>query len=136
MKIAQRLATRQGLRLYLRNGVASVLTFGFDLVLIWILVEKMDTARLLAVIVGFLLANALHYLLARIWIFRGSLRGLFSGYVLFLGNALVGLGLILVAFTVLSDALGVPYLVARVAASLLAGSLVFVLNATFNFHKL
>ncbi|QVM84590.1 GtrA family protein [Novosphingobium decolorationis] len=132
----RRVLTRKGLDLYLRNALASVATFLLDLAFIWVLAEKAGAGRLLAVALGFLLANALHYVLARIWIFRGSARGMASGYVLFVGNALVGLGLILGAFTLLSDVLGVPYLAARIAASLVAGTAVFLFNATVNFRKL
>jgi len=90
----------------------------------------------MAVVAGFIVANALHYVLARIWIFRGSERGLVSGYVMFFGNALFGLGVILGGFALLTEVFGVSFLISRVAASLLAGTIVFVLNATVNFRHL
>lgn len=131
-----RLLNRRGSILFVKNGAASTLSFLLDLLLIWIMVERLGVAKLAAVAIGFVLANAFHYLLARVWVFRGTLRGFFSGYVFFLGNALFGLALILAAFALLTDGLGVPYMIARVIASLCAGTLVFVLNATLNFRHL
>ncbi|WP_052223199.1 GtrA family protein [Novosphingobium malaysiense] len=127
---------RRGCSLYIRNAFASTISFILDLFLIWIMVEHFGIQRYLAVVVGFVIANALHYVLARIWIFHGTERGVASGYALFLGNALFGLGVILGGFALLTEVFGVPYLVARIMASLFAGTLVFVLNATLNFRHL
>lgn len=132
----RRLLGRRGRVLYLRNAAVSTLSFLLDLLLIWTLVEKAGLDRFLAVGIGFVLANAFHYLLARAWIFPCAARGLLAGYVYFLGNALLGLAVIMATFALLTEALGVPYLLARVAASLCAGTLVFVLNATLNFRQL
>lgn len=130
----QRLLGRRGRWLYIRNAAASTLSFAVDLLLILLLVERAGVDRFVAVTAAFVLANGLHYLLARAWIFRGSERGLVSGYLYFLGNALFGLAVILGSFALLTQELGVPYIAARVAASLCAGTLVFVLNATLNFR--
>jgi len=136
MTLRGRLLNREGSVLFIRNAAASTLSFVFDLLLIWIMIERMGFNRLTAVAIGFVLANAFHYVLARAWVFRGTLRGLVSGYLYFLGNALFGLAIILSAFALLTDLLGVPYMLARVAASLCAGTVVFVLNATLNFRRL
>lgn len=134
--LRERLVNRRGSILYIKNAVASTASFLFDLLLISLMIERWGWNKLLAVCVGFILANALHYLLARAWIFRGSLRGIASGYIYFLGNSLLGLGIILALFAFLADGLGVPYLIARVIASLCAGTIVFILNATINFRQL
>lgn len=130
----ERLLGPRGRWLYIRNAAASTLSFMVDLLLILLLVERAGVDRMAAVAIAFVLANVLHYLLARAWIFRGSGRGLAAGYVYFLGNALFGLVVILGSFALLTQELGVPYVAARVAASLCAGTLVFVLNATLNFR--
>jgi putative flippase GtrA len=131
-----RFFNRHGSALFLKNAAASTVSFLFDLLLIWIMIEQTDVNRTLAVAIGFMLANALHYLFARAWVFRGTSRGFASGYVYFLTNALFGLVIILAAFALLAEALGVPYMLARVIASLCAGTVVFVLNATMNFRRL
>lgn len=131
-----RLLNRRGSVLFIRNAAASTLSFMVDLLLIWIMIERLGLDRLAAVAIGFVLANAFHYLLARFWVFRGTVREFFSGYVYFLSNSLLGLGIILGAFALLTQELGVPYMIARVIASLCAGTIVFVLNATLNFRRL
>lgn len=136
MTLRGRLLNRQGSILYVRNAAASTLSFLLDLLLIWIMIERMGVDRLAAVAIGFVLANAFHYALARAWVFRGTVRGLVSGYVYFLGNSLFGLAIIMATFALLTNELGVPYMVARVIASLCAGTVVFVLNATLNFRRL
>ena len=132
----KRLLGRRGRNLYFRNAAVSSLAFLLDLLFIWSMVERAGLDRFLAVAAGFLLANAFHYLLARIWVFRGTERGLLTGYVYFLGNALFGLAIIMATFALLTEVLAVPYLLARLAASLCAGTLVFVMNATLNFRQL
>lgn len=132
----ERLLNRRGSILYIKNAAASTLSFLLDLLLIWVMIDHLGLNKLMAVVIGFVLANAFHYFLARVWVFRGTLRGLVSGYVYFLGNALLGLAIILGAFVLLTNGFGVPYMIARVIASLCAGTVVFVLNATMNFRRL
>ncbi|HJP68018.1 MAG TPA: hypothetical protein VJ846_03865, partial [Sphingomicrobium sp.] len=72
MTLRGRLLNRQGSVLFVRNAAASSLTFLFDLLLIWIMIDRMGFNRLAAVSIGFVLANALHYVLARAWVFRGT----------------------------------------------------------------
>jgi len=129
------LLSRHGAVLFLRNAIASSLCFAIDMALIWLMVSRAGIDKFIAVVVGFLCANALNYALARAWVFRESDRGLFTGYVYFLGNALVGLAIILVGFWLLTEPLDTHYLLARVIVSVCAGTIVFILNATLNFHE-
>ncbi len=129
------LLSRHGAVLFLRNAVASSLCFAIDMGLIWLMVSQLHIDKFVAVTLGFLCANALNYVLARIWVFRESDRGLFTGYVYFLGNALVGLAIILAGFALLTGPLDTHYLLARVVVSLCSGTIVFILNATLNFHE-
>jgi putative flippase GtrA len=135
-RLRERLLTRHGSTLFVRNAVASALTFLLDLLLIWAMIGGLGLNQLASVAIGFILANAVHYALARLWVFRGSGRGLVTGYFYFLSNALMGLVIILGAFAAMTEWIGVPYMAARVIASLCAGTLVFVLNATLNFRHL
>lgn len=129
------LFSRHGAVLFLRNAVASTFCFLIDMALIWAMVSKLGVDKYVAVTIGFLTANALNYVLARLWVFKDSDRGLFSGYVLFLGNALIGLAIILGGFALLTGPIELHYLVARVVVSMCAGTIVFILNATLNFHE-
>lgn len=129
------LFSRRTAVLFVRNAVASCLCFAIDMALIWLMVSQLGIDKFVAVTVGFLFANSLNYGLARVWVFRESDRGIFTGYVYYLTNALVGLAVILGGFALLTTVFDAHYLLARVIVSLCSGTLVFILNATLNFHE-
>ena len=118
-----------------RNTVVSCSVFVLGLGVLWALVEYAGVDEVIAAGVGFLVANSLHYLLGRYWIFAGSDRKLASGYVLFLMNSAVGLGVTMALFWVLITFTPMHYLVIRVVVSIFAGLIVFALNAALNFRQ-
>ena len=128
------LSARVGAML-LRNTVVSCGVFGIGLVVLWALVNYADVPKVVAAGIGFVIANTLHYVLGRAWIFRGTDRGVGSGYALFLINSSVGLLVTTALYALLLDATHMNYLVARALVSLLAGLVVFVLNAALNFRQ-
>jgi len=119
-----------------RNTVVSCLAFAFDLALLWALVRWAGVGKLPAAAIGFVAANTLHYALGRSWIFRGTERGVASGYVYFLVNAAIGLAITMTLYAAFLRYTSVNYLVARVIVSVFAGLAVFVLNAVLNFRRL
>jgi putative flippase GtrA len=129
-------AARHGTKLFVRNSVASVVAFAVDLALLWLLVQEAHVNDLVAVSVAFLLAMTLHYVLARVWVFRGTDRGVASGYAYFIINAAIGLTVTLVLFAVMTRLTGLHFLASRAVASAVAGIVVFFLNAVFNFRQL
>ncbi|WP_114952045.1 GtrA family protein [Sphingosinicella terrae] len=131
-----KLAESRGARLFGRNTIASFLAFGIDLALLWTLVEVAGIGRLPAAAAAFLLAMSVHYVVSRLWVFKGSRRGMASGYLYFLVNAGIGLVVTLAVFWSLIDLLEIQYLIARLIASVVAGLLVFFLNAAFNFKAI
>ncbi|MEO6091972.1 MAG: GtrA family protein [Novosphingobium sp.] len=118
-----------------RNTVVSCFTFLFGLGLLWLLVNRASMNPVIASGIGFVLANSLHYVLGRSWIFRGSPRGVKSGYALFLANAGIGLALTMGLYAAMLHFTNSGYLVARVIVSLVAGLIVFLLNAVLNFQQ-
>lgn len=118
-----------------RNTVVSTGVFLIGLAVLWALVEYAGMDEVIAAGVGFLVANTLHYLLGRYWIFAGSQRKLASGYVLFLMNSGVGLAVTMALFWVLITFSPMHYLVVRVVVSVFAGLVVFALNAALNFRQ-
>ena len=133
--LARRLLSRRVAGMLLRNTVVSCAVFGLGLVVLWVLVDWAGTPKVAAAGMGFAVANTLHYALGRAWIFRGTDRGVGTGYVLFLVNSGVGLLVTMVLYAVLLDATQMNYLVARALVSLLAGLVVFLLNAALNFRQ-
>lgn len=114
----------------------SVGTFAIDLALLWLLVEHLGTAYIPAAALAFLIAISLNYVVSRLWVFRRSDRGLASGFFYFLVIAGIGLVTTLAVFVLLMEFAGLFYIVARVIASVVAGILVFALNAVLNFKAI
>jgi putative flippase GtrA len=118
-----------------RNTVISCMTFLFDLVLLWLLVQ-LGWGKIEAAAFGFVVANTIHYALGRTWIFAGTERGLASGYAYFLVNAGLGLAITVTLYAAFISYTPVNYIVARILVSVLAGLAVFLLNAILNFRQL
>lgn len=131
---ARLLSVRVGAML-VRNTVVSSGVFVIGLGVLWALVTIVAMNEVIAAGIGFIFANSLHYLFGRSWIFRGTERGLRSGYLLFLINAGVGLIVTLGLFALLLEFTAMHYLLARVVVSVVAGLVVFVLNAVLNFRQ-
>ena len=119
----------------LRNTVVSTGVFLVGLGVLWLMVEQAGVDPVLATGISFLIANSIHYIFGRTWIFAGSDRKLSTGYALFLMNAMVGLAVTVGLFWVLTEFTSMNYLVARVVVSVFAGLAVFALNATVNFRQ-
>ena len=130
-----RFFTRPAGRMLLRNTVVSTGVFLLGLAVLWVLVEKAGMNAVLATGLGFLVANSIHYIFGRTWIFAGSDRKLSTGYAIFLMNAMIGLAVTVGLFWVLTELTPMNYLVARVIVSVFAGLAVFGLNASINFRQ-
>ena len=133
--LAARLLSRRGAVLLGRNTVVSIGVFLFGLALLWLLVEQFAVPKVPAAGISFIAANSIHYVFGRTWIYRGTERRVATGYVYFILNALVGLGITLVLFAGFM-ALGMHYILARIVTSMFAGLVLFVLNAVLNFRSL
>jgi len=118
-----------------RDGSVSCVTFALGLVLMWVFVEFANVEEAVAAAVSFVAVHSLHYAFARAWVFRGTTRGLAQGYGYFVANAGVGLVTMVLLFTALTHWTPMHYLLARTLASIVAGSIIFVLNAVFNFKR-
>ena len=133
---ASRLISRKAGWMLVRNTVVSCGVFAFDLVLLWALVQFLGMDKVLAAALAFIAANTIHYGFGRTWIFRGTERGVASGYAYFLVNAGVGLVITIGLFAAMLRWTPINYLVARTLVSVVAGLTVFLLNAILNFRRL
>jgi putative flippase GtrA len=118
------------------NTLAGTSAFLVGLLVMWLLVDSTGMPETPAAALSFLIANTLHYLLARKWVFDGSSRKLISGYGYFLANAAIGLVVTISLFSALMVWTSIHYLAARILVSMIAGLIIFVLNATLNFKRL
>lgn len=118
-----------------RNTIVSCGVFGFDIALLWVLVQ-FGMGKVGAAALAFVAANSIHYAFGRGWIFKGTDRPLAEGYVYFLINAGIGFIITIGLFAAMIRWTSINYLVARVLVSVVAGLTVFVLNAVLNFRRL
>ena len=133
--LAERLLSRNTAVLLIRNTIVSCLVFAFGLALLWALVELAGMNKLAAAAVGFLASNSIHYVFGRTWIYRGTERGVASGYGYFLVNAGIGLVITIALFAAFLRWTPLHYLVARIVVSVFAGLAMFLLNAILNFKR-
>ena len=118
-----------------RNTVVGTIVFLLGLVLLWLLVEFAHVQKTLAAGVTFLIANTLHYAVGRTWIYRGTERRVIPGYAFFLFNGIIGLALTISLFELFLRYTHVHYLAARTLVSVVAGLVMFLLNAVLNFRR-
>jgi putative flippase GtrA len=133
--LVERLLSFEVGAMLVRNTVVSTFAFFVGLGLLWLLVNRCGTDPIVAAGIGFVVSNTMHYVLGRSWIFRGSARSVGSGYALFLVNAGAGLGLTMALYAAMLRYTGIGYIWARVLVSLIAGLVVFLLNAVLNFRQ-
>lgn len=120
----------------LRNTVVGTGVFVvFGLGLMWVLVEKGNVNEIAATGLSFIAANSAHYLFGRLWIYRGTERAVGTGFALFLMNGLIGLALTIASMALLREYTAIDLYVARILVSVIAGLLMFVLNAVWNFRR-
>jgi len=131
-----RLWSRNAAVLLGRNTVVSTAAFLIGLMVLWLLVEIGHFDKVLATALSFLIANSLHYLFGRVWIYRGTSRRVAPGYAFFLINAGLGLAVTVILFGAMVRYTEIHYMVARVLVSVVAGLIMFLLNATLNFGRL
>lgn len=135
-KFLDRILSRPAMTMLWRNTVVSCSMFVSALLLLWLVVEKCGVAKTPAAALSFLFASSLHYLFGRTWIFRGTQRGVADGYFYFLINAAVGLVVTTALFAVIIKLTTINYLIVRILVSVVAGLVMFLLNATLNFRRL
>lgn len=133
--LLQRLFTLRVGAMLVRNTIASAFVFAISLGILWVLVERFAVDKVLASGAGFIVANAVHYVLGRVWVYRGTTRAVAKGYVLFLINGLIGLAITMGLMALLLELTPLHYMVARILVSVIAGLAMFVLNAVWNFRK-
>ena len=123
-------------RMFGRNTVASTIVFALDLLILYALVEWLSVPRVAAAAIAFIVPMIIFYILARNWVFRGTDRGVATGFVYFVVNIGIGFAVMLAVFWALLELTEIHYLAARIIASVVNGIVIFVLNGFFNFKQL
>lgn len=117
-----------------RYTASSSFTFIVDLILLFLLTDRVGLNYLSAAAIAFGIAISLNYLLSRRFAFRESTRGQGEGYLLFLSIALIGLGIITLGMYLLVEQWHFHYLSARIMIAIVAGLWNFLMNSLVNFR--
>ncbi len=123
-----------GFKRFSRYTVIGFSTFMLDLSLLWVMVSFCKIYYLHAVAASFLVAVSLNYFLSRQWVFKGSGRAPFWGYLYFLKTALAGSALTVFLMWALTAVTNGPYLVIRIAVAVLVGTGNYLANLYLNFR--
>ena len=120
-------------RRFLKYSVVGVSTFIFDLLLLFVLTDYVGINYIVAAGAAFVVAVSINYAVSRTYVFRGTERGVQSGYGYFIAIALIGLLFVMVSMYVLVDVLALHYLVSRVCIAGITGVFNYLTNLYLNF---
>jgi putative flippase GtrA len=119
---------------FIKYSSVGISTFVFDLLLLYLLTDFFDLHYILAAGAAFIVAISLNYFLSRKYVFKGSARTIKSGYINFLGIALVGLLLVMGGMYVLVSVLSFNYIISRIGIAGLTGFWNYLINLFLNFN--
>ena len=124
---------KAGLLRFSRYVAVGGSTFVLDLLLLLIAVQVMGFWYFPSVAASFFIAVSLNYAVSRHFVFSGTQRDWYEGYLYFVLFALFMAGVIAFSVAMLVEDLQVPYLTARVLVAAPVGMLSYLLNLRFNF---
>lgn len=134
--VGKDIVTSPAARMFGRNTVVSTIAFLLDLLILWILVDFVELPHVPAAVVAFIIPMIFFYILSREWVFPDTERAVAMGFVYFMVNIGIGFVVMLAVFWTLLELTDIYYLIARVAASVVSGIVIFLLNGIFNFKQL
>lgn len=120
-------------RRFLKYSVVGVSTFIFDLLLLFVLTDYLGINYVVAAGGAFVVAVSINYVVSRKYVFRGTERGVHSGYGYFLAIALIGLLFVMGSMYILVEVLTLHYLFSRVCIAGITGMFNYLTNLYLNF---
>lgn len=111
-----------------------VSTYALDLLLIALMVYVLAVPYTTAVVVGFLIAVSINFLICYHYVYRGTKRNIFLGYAIFICIAGTGAFIVMHSVRFLVEEHEVALLVARTIVAAFVGLGNFLLNTFFNFR--
>ncbi len=110
-----------------------VSTFAFDLLLLYIIIDRLHVHYVVASGIAYVIAVSINYYLSRKFVFKGSARDIKSGYVFFLLIGLSGLLFVTVGMYIFVSIFGFPYVISRIMIAAVAGLWNYLMNLFVNF---
>lgn len=122
-----------GISRFLRYSLIGGTTFAFDLLLLFFLKESLGFHYLLSAAIAFAVAVSINYAISRSVVFKGTLRPVGSGYLIFAGVAGISLVAVTLLMAVCVEVLGFDYLFARLTIACVVGLWSYLMNLFVNF---
>ena len=118
---------------FARYSIVGVSTLLFDLALLFILTTYSGIPYYFSTGISFLIAVSINYAISRSAVFKGTERKISTGYIYFIGIALIGALLTTVSVYLLVTYLHLYFLLARVFVAGFIGVGNYVSNLYLNF---
>lgn len=118
---------------FLKYLAIGLLSFGFDIFLMWTFMDLFGVHYIIGASVAFILATIFNYSLNRVWSFRGTKTKPLGSYMLFLTIATLNLVVIAGLLYVFVEFFHIPALISRIIAGLILFVSNFILNSVFVF---
>jgi len=125
--------SRSAISRFLTYSLIGTSTFGFDLLLLYVLKEFVGVHYAVAAAIAFLCAVSVNYVVSRRVVFAGTTRTVGTGYAYFMLIAGGGLLVVTSSVLVLVEWFGLHYLVSRISVAGLVGLGNYLINLYFNF---
>lgn len=118
---------------FLTYLVVGVSTFILDLGMYYSLIHFFGVNYLLSATLGYIIGITLNYVFSRKYVFAETERQVHTGYLIFIGIAIIGLCIITTCMYILVDLLQFNYVISRIVVAGLVGVWNFYTNSRHNF---
>jgi len=118
----------------MKFGAVGVSTFALDLTLLYVFIDWLVWNYMIATGLAFTIAVSINYYCDRRWVFKGSLRSIHAGYVMFLAIGCVGAAIAMAGMSVLVGVFHIHYVASRIAIASLVGLWNYFMNLYVNFQ--
>lgn len=132
-KIGRRAIAERLLRRLVKYSGVGIGTYILDMGIIAVMVYGLELPFQPSVAVGFFTGLTVNYLLSYHWVFRGTKRDRFVGYIIFATLALFGVFFITRSVVFLIEEYDMHILIARTIVASFVGLTGFFINTFFNF---
>ena len=117
---------------FLKYVIVGVSTFVFDLVLLCIFIDIFLWNYVIATGVAFTVAVSVNYLFSRRYVFKGTSRSFYAGYVAFMVIASIGIGIAMLGMALMVGTLHFHILDSRIIIAGVVGVWNYLINLYFN----
>lgn len=126
--------TKKAILRFAKYSATGIITFFFDLSLLFIFTDLLNIHYILSAIIAFIVALSINYQISKRYVFYGSLRSDLAGYIFFLLIGLVGIIIITISLYVFVDILHLHYITSRIIIASVVGIWNYLMNLYVNFR--